>query len=168
MPRNGLYGAGGKTWRHISQSGRVPPDWRLAPQHHECPLRVISGHWPKPLNAVARSAVLPNFPLKFFQQKICEEVSGISPPTRSHEAGGLRFFPQSRSKGHGRRRSKSPARITKPSNAPRENCLCMYRSLKLTMGRHRWLPVDDKPVVAKLRYTERLPPCPEAHFQDIS
>ncbi len=29
MPRNGLYGAGGETWRHISQSGRVPPDRRL-------------------------------------------------------------------------------------------------------------------------------------------
>ena len=26
VPRSGRYGAGGKTWRHISQSGRVPPD----------------------------------------------------------------------------------------------------------------------------------------------
>jgi hypothetical protein len=29
VPRSGRYGAGGKTWRHISQSGRVPPDRRL-------------------------------------------------------------------------------------------------------------------------------------------
>ncbi len=29
MPRSGRYGAGGKTWRHISQSGRAPPDRRL-------------------------------------------------------------------------------------------------------------------------------------------
>ena len=28
MPRTGRYGAGGKAWRHISQSGRVPPDRR--------------------------------------------------------------------------------------------------------------------------------------------
>ena len=36
VPRRERYGAGGKTWRHISQSGRVPPVRRLAPQHHEC------------------------------------------------------------------------------------------------------------------------------------
>ncbi len=36
VPRSGRYGAGGKTWRHISQSARVPPDRRLAPHHHEC------------------------------------------------------------------------------------------------------------------------------------
>jgi hypothetical protein len=37
VPRSGRYGAGGKTWRHISQSGRVPPDRRLAfaPNGHE-------------------------------------------------------------------------------------------------------------------------------------
>jgi hypothetical protein len=34
VPRSGRYDAGRKTWRHISQSGRVPPDRRLAPQHH--------------------------------------------------------------------------------------------------------------------------------------
>jgi hypothetical protein len=29
VPRTGRNGAGGKAWRHISQSGRIPPDRRL-------------------------------------------------------------------------------------------------------------------------------------------
>ena len=37
VPRSGRYCAGGKTWRHIRPLARVPPDRRLARQHHECP-----------------------------------------------------------------------------------------------------------------------------------
>ncbi len=44
VPRSGRYGARGKTWRHISQSYRVPPDRRLAPQHHEYQQRVARSH----------------------------------------------------------------------------------------------------------------------------
>ncbi len=46
VPRSERYGAGGKTWRHINQSARVPPDRRLAPQHHECQQRVRKRHSP--------------------------------------------------------------------------------------------------------------------------
>ena len=42
MPRSGRYGAGGKTWRHISQSGRVPPDRRLREKLIKIGAKVVS------------------------------------------------------------------------------------------------------------------------------
>ena len=42
MLRSGRYGAGGKTWRHISQSGRVPPDRRLREKLIKIGAKVVS------------------------------------------------------------------------------------------------------------------------------